>query len=46
VWLGGILFDATGGYTVVWWLAAALGVAAALIHWPIDERGLARPVPA
>jgi predicted MFS family arabinose efflux permease len=41
VWLGGFLFDATGDYTVVWWVAVVLGVIAALLHWPIDEREVA-----
>jgi predicted MFS family arabinose efflux permease len=26
VWLGGKLYDATGSYDVVWWIAVALGV--------------------
>ena len=45
VWLGGYLFDLTGSYDVVWWLAVALGLAAALVHWPINERSL-RPAEA
>jgi predicted MFS family arabinose efflux permease len=40
--LGGLLFDATGSYDVVWWLGAALGLAAAIVHWPIDEKPLSR----
>ena len=40
VWLGGVLFDATQSYELVWWICAALGVVAALLHWPIDERPL------
>ena len=44
-WLGGFVFDLTGSYDVVWWLAVALGLAAALVHWPIDERSL-RPAEA
>ena len=38
VWLGGVLFDTTQSYEVVWWICAALGVIAAILHWPIDER--------
>ncbi|MDA1070502.1 MAG: MFS transporter [Proteobacteria bacterium] len=42
VWLGGWLYDATGSYDIVWWISAGLGLVAALIHLPIDERPLAR----
>ncbi len=42
VWMGGYLYDRTGSYDQVWWLGVALGVAAALIHMPIDERPLSR----
>ncbi|MGH6923831.1 MAG: MFS transporter [Propylenella sp.] len=38
VWLGGRLYDQTGSYDVVWWLGVALGVFAAIVHWPIQER--------
>lgn len=37
-WLGGLLFDATGSYTLVWWICIALSVLATLINWPIQER--------
>ena len=43
VWLGGYLYDVTGSYTIVWWLCVALGVFAAIVHWPIVERAVARP---
>lgn len=43
VWLGGRLRDATGSYDPVWWLAAALGVLAALINLPVRETPIARP---
>ena len=46
IWLGGVLFDYTGSYDLIWWSAVGLGVAAAIIHWPIDERAISRPVPA
>jgi predicted MFS family arabinose efflux permease len=42
VWLAGILFDATKSYDVMWWLAASLSLIAALLHWPIRERGVPR----
>jgi predicted MFS family arabinose efflux permease len=42
VWLGGRLFDMTGSYTAMWWVSVALGVTAALLNWPIQERGVAR----
>ncbi len=41
-WLGGYVFDTTGSYDLVWWIAVALGIAAAALHWPIDDRPLAR----
>src|SRR5690606_3934669 len=37
VWLGGMLYDQTGSYDVVWWMGALLAVMAALVHWPIKE---------
>lgn len=46
IWLGGVLFDYTGSYDMIWWTAVGLGVAAAIIHWPIDERAIPRAVPA
>ena len=46
VWLGGRLYDATGSYHVVWWLSAALGIFAAIVHLPIREAGVARPAMA
>ncbi len=42
VWLGGYLYDRTGSYDVVWYIAIALGVAAALINLPIREVAIAR----
>jgi cyanate permease len=46
VWLGGYLFDHTGSYQVVWLISIALGVFAALVNLPIEERLIARaPVP-
>ena len=42
VWLGGYLYDTRGNYDAVWWAGVALGLLAALIHLPINERPLAR----
>jgi predicted MFS family arabinose efflux permease len=44
VWLGGYLYDATGSYDIVWWAAVALGLLAAILHWPIEERAVVRAV--
>jgi len=46
VWLGGKLYDTTGSYDVVWWIAVALGVFAALINLPVKEQAIARPAAA
>jgi MFS family permease len=46
VWLGGKLFDATGSYDVVWWIAVALGIFAALINLPVRETPIPRIAPA
>ena len=46
VWLGGWIYDATGSYAPMWWAGVALGVAAAVVHLPIDEKPLARLRPA
>jgi len=42
VWLGGKLYDATGSYDVVWWLAIALGVMAMLANLPVREAPIDR----
>ena len=42
VWLGGKLYDTTGSYDVVWWIAVALGVFAALINLPVRETAIVR----
>ena len=46
VWLGGLLYDATGSYDVVWWIAIALGVFAALVNLPVRETAIVRTQPA
>lgn len=42
VWLGGKLFVDTGSYDTVWWIAIALGLAAAALHYPIDDKPVVR----
>jgi MFS family permease len=49
VLLGGMLYEATGSYIVVWWLSIALGIASAVINLPIVEKPVDRgaaPQPA
>jgi predicted MFS family arabinose efflux permease len=41
LWLAGMLYDATKSYDMMWWISIALGLFAAVVHWPIQER----PVP-
>ncbi|MCW5731483.1 MAG: MFS transporter [Alphaproteobacteria bacterium] len=42
VYAGGKLFDLTGSYDAIWWASVALGLLAALLHWPIDDRSVVR----
>jgi MFS family permease len=42
VWLGGLLYDQTGSYTIVWLISIALGVFAALVNLPVRETPIAR----
>ena len=41
IWLGGVVYDSTGSYDPIFWGGVVLGLAAAVIHYPIDDR----PVP-
>jgi MFS family permease len=45
VWLGGFLYDRTGSYDIVWYIAIALGVFAALVNLPVREAPIARAMP-
>jgi predicted MFS family arabinose efflux permease len=46
-WAGGLSFDRTGGYAVVWFAAILMGLLAALLHWPIRDVAAAKgPVAA
>ncbi len=42
VWLGGVLYDQTGSYDIVWYISIALGVFAALINLPVRESPIVR----
>ncbi len=49
VWYGGYVFDATGSYDQIWIAGIVLGVVAAILHWPIGDKPVARlsaPKPA
>ena len=41
VWMGGVLYDRTGSYDLMWWAAVFFAVFAAIVHLAIDEK----PVP-
>ena len=45
VWLGGFLYDRTGSYDIVWYIAIALGVLAALVNLPVRETPIHRGSP-
>ena len=42
VWLGGLVFDATGSYSLIWYLGILLGLGSAVIHLPIREQSAPR----
>jgi MFS family permease len=42
VWLGGLLYEINGNYSVVWWLSVLLGLVSALINLPIKEQPVVR----
>ncbi|MEO7400384.1 MAG: MFS transporter [Polaromonas sp.] len=46
VWLGGYLYDRTGSYDIVWYIAIGLGVFAALVNLPVRESPIPRSHPA
>lgn len=42
VWLGGIIVTQTGSYDFAWYMIIVAGFVAALLHWPIDDKPVAR----
>ena len=46
IWLGGVVFDATGSYDLIWQIAIGLGLVAAVLHLPIADTPLQRAEPA
>ena len=42
VWLGGLIFDTTGDYVIIWVMAIALGLVSAGLHLPINDRPMER----
>jgi MFS family permease len=45
-WMGGLLYERTGSYDIVWWLAVLFGVLSAVINLPIEEKPVLRAAPA
>ena len=41
-WFGGALYDLTGGYAAAWWSCVAVGIIAAILHYPIRESAAPR----
>ncbi len=42
IWFGGRLFDQTGSYDIVWYAIVIAGFVAAALHYPINDKPLAR----
>jgi predicted MFS family arabinose efflux permease len=45
VWLGGFLYDRTGSYDIVWYIAIVLGIFAAIVNLPVRETPILRTAP-
>ena len=45
VWLGGFMYDRTGSYDIVWYIAIGLGIFAGLVNLPVREAPIQRTVP-
>ena len=44
VWLGGLVYDATHSYSLIWMASMCLGLIAAVLHLLIDDQPLTRPL--
>jgi len=42
VWIGGLAYEHTGSYDVVWWLSILFGILSALVNLPIVEKPIIR----
>lgn len=42
VWLGGYMYDKTGSYDLVWYMAIGLGIFAGLVNLPVREAPIVR----
>lgn len=42
VWMGGWVYDLYGSYDIMWWAGIFFGMAAMVVHLPIDEKPLPR----
>jgi MFS family permease len=42
-WLGGLVFDMTGSYSLLWEATVAAGLVAAMLHFPIDDATVKTP---
>jgi predicted MFS family arabinose efflux permease len=45
-WMGGVISARQGSYDLAWWISIGLGIFAAIVCAPINERPLVRPAPA
>ena len=41
-WLGGVVYDQTGSYDLIWQVSIVLSLLAAALNWPVRERPVAR----
>ena len=45
-WLGGVVYDQTGSYDLIWQVAVLLSLLAAALNWPVRERPVERLQPS